>query len=150
MPPFASRIAAANERFGFSHPETDGWDHISFCQFAGPLTRERNELRGPNTVVVRPGKIDRSPTGTGCSARMAALSARGLMTEGDVYRARSILGSEFVCRIARETTMPQIRKVPIPHGGGDGELVRRALAATARPRRNDVSLRWQGREDGRP
>jgi proline racemase len=56
-------------------------------------------------VVVRPGKIDRSPTGTGCSARMATLSARGLMTEGDVYRARSIIGSEFVCRIARSTAI---------------------------------------------
>jgi trans-L-3-hydroxyproline dehydratase len=56
-------------------------------------------------VVVRPGKIDRSPTGTGCSARMATLSTRGLMGEGDVYRARSIIGSEFICRIARKTTV---------------------------------------------
>jgi trans-L-3-hydroxyproline dehydratase len=71
-------VAAANEQLGFSHPEASGWDHISFCQFAGPLTRERNELQGPNAVVVRPGKIDRSPTGTGCSARIATLSARGL------------------------------------------------------------------------
>jgi trans-L-3-hydroxyproline dehydratase len=93
--------AAANEQFGFSHPETQGWDHVSFCQFAGPLTRAGDEISGPNAVVVRPGKIDRSPTGTGCSARMATLSARGLMSEGDVYRARSIIGSEFVCRIAR-------------------------------------------------
>jgi trans-L-3-hydroxyproline dehydratase len=98
-------IAAANEQLGFSHLEAGGWDHISFCQFAGPLTREGNELQGPNAVIVRPGKIDRSPTGTGCSARMATLSARGLMTEGDVYRARSIIGSEFVCRIARPTTI---------------------------------------------
>jgi proline racemase len=98
-------IAAANEQLGFSHPEASAWDHISFCQFAGPLTREGNELQGPNAVIVRPGKIDRSPTGTGCSARMATLSARGLMTEGDVYRARSIIGSEFVCRIARPTTI---------------------------------------------
>jgi trans-L-3-hydroxyproline dehydratase len=98
-------IAAADQQFGFSHPETDDWDHISFCQFAGPLAREGNELRGPNAVVVRPGKIDRSPTGTGCSARMAVLNARGLMTVGDVYRARSIIGSEFVCRIARRTTI---------------------------------------------
>ena len=41
------------------------------------------EITGPNAVVVRPGKIDRSPTGTGCSARMAALSARGLMKVGE-------------------------------------------------------------------
>jgi trans-L-3-hydroxyproline dehydratase len=93
-------IAAANEQLGFSHREGGGWDHISFCQFAGPLTRERNELQGSNACVIRPGKIDRSPTGTGCSARMAVLNARGQMAEGDVYRARSIIGSEFVCRIA--------------------------------------------------
>ncbi|HEY3624275.1 MAG TPA: proline racemase family protein [Roseiarcus sp.] len=98
-------IAAANEQLGFSYPEAGGWDHISFCQFAGPLTREGKELQGPNAVVVRPGKIDRSPTGTGCSARMATLSARGLMAEGDIYRARSIIGSEFVCRFARGTAI---------------------------------------------
>ena len=96
---------AANEQLGFSHPENPGWDHISFCQFAGPLAREGGEVAGPNAVVVRPGKIDRSPTGTGCSARMAVLRARGLMEAGDVYRARSIIGSEFACRIARETSV---------------------------------------------
>jgi trans-L-3-hydroxyproline dehydratase len=98
-------IAAANEQLGFSHPEGGGWDHISFCQFAGPLTREGNELQGSNACVIRPGKIDRSPTGTGSSARMAVLSARGQMSEGDVYRARSIIGSEFVCRIARQANI---------------------------------------------
>jgi proline racemase len=51
------------------------------------------------------GKIDRSPTGTGCSARMAVWIARGLMAWGGVYRARSIIGSGFVCRIARPTTI---------------------------------------------
>ena len=95
--------AAANAQLGFVHPENAGWDHISFCQFAGPLAREGEVLAGSNAVVVRPGKIDRSPTGTGYSARMATLAARGLMKPGDVYRARSIIGSEFVCRIARET-----------------------------------------------
>lgn len=112
-------IAAADEQVGFSHPEESGWDHISFCLFTGPLKRERNELRSSHACVVRPGKIDRSPTGTGCSARMAVLCASSLMTEGDVYRARSIIGSEFVCRIARQTVMgdrPAI--VPIISGRG--------------------------------
>ncbi len=95
-------VAAADAQLGFSHPLNLEWDHISFCQFAGPLTREGEALTGANAVMVRPGKIDRSPTGTGCSARMATLHARGLMKPGDLYRARSIIGSEFLCGIARE------------------------------------------------
>jgi trans-L-3-hydroxyproline dehydratase len=50
---------------------------------------------------------------------MATLSARGLMTEGNVYRACSIIGSEFVCRIARQATIggrPAI--IPIVSGRG--------------------------------
>jgi trans-L-3-hydroxyproline dehydratase len=97
--------AAANEQLGFVHPSNKEWDHVSFCQFAGPLERKEGVLTGANAVVVRPGKIDRSPTGTGCSARMAILHARGLMTIGEIYRARSIIGSTFDCRIAAETTV---------------------------------------------
>src|SRR6204780_767938 len=83
--------AAANTQLGFTHPENADWSHISFCQFAGPLEREYGALTGPNAVVVNPGKIDRSPTGTGCSARTATLRARGLMQVGDRYLARSII-----------------------------------------------------------
>ena len=59
--------AAANAQLGFTHPENAEWSHISFCQFAGPLQHAYGALTGPNAVVVNPGKIDRSPTGTGCS-----------------------------------------------------------------------------------
>jgi proline racemase len=97
--------AAANAQLGFVHPENAGWDHISFCQFAGPLVREDGALTGPNAVVVRPGKIDRSPTGTGCSARMAVLRARGEMQVGDRYLARSIIGSSFDCRIVADASL---------------------------------------------
>jgi proline racemase len=95
--------AASNAQLGFTHPENADWSHISFCQFAGPLVHEYGALTGPNAVVVNPGKIDRSPTGTGCSARMATLRARGLMQVGDRYVARSIIGSTFNCRIASDT-----------------------------------------------
>jgi len=62
-------------------------------------------LSGRNAVAIRPGKIDRSPTGTGCSARMAVLHARGEMGLADRYIARSIIGSEFQCQIEAETTL---------------------------------------------
>ena len=99
--------AAANEQLGFRHPLNADWDHISFCQFAGPLVEKGGELTGNNAVAIRPGKVDRSPTGTGCSARMAVLHAQGRMKVGDVYRARSIIGSEFVCGIESTTALEE-------------------------------------------
>jgi proline racemase len=98
--------AAANEQIGFRHPESHGWDHISFCQFTGPLTRDGNgALTGRNAVAIRPGKVDRSPTGTGCSARMALLHAKGQMAEKDRYIAQSVIGSEFYCEIEEVTSL---------------------------------------------
>lgn len=97
--------AAANEQLGFQHPVHAEWDHISFCQFAGPLAEINGEWVGPNAVCVRPGKIDRSPTGTGCSARMAVLQAQGRMQVGSRYRAKSIIGSEFECGIGSLTAV---------------------------------------------
>ena len=47
---------AAKEQLGFCHPIRTEWNHISFCQFAGPLSRVNHELVGSNAVVVRPGR----------------------------------------------------------------------------------------------
>ena len=98
-------VSAANEQLGFHHPGNPGWQHLSFCQFAGPLRREGNILTGLNAVAIRPGKIDRCPTGTGCSARMAVLHQKGLMSLQDTYRARSLIGSEFLCGIDAVTAV---------------------------------------------
>ena len=70
---------AATEQLGFHHPENPDWRHFSFCLFAGPVTRNGNELRAGAAVAIQPGKVDRSPTGTALSARMAVLHARGEM-----------------------------------------------------------------------
>ncbi len=109
--------AAATEQLGFVHPANADWKHISFCQFAGPLIRENGVWTGSNAVAIRPGKIDRSPTGTGCSARMAVLHAKGQMQVGDRYLARSIIGSEFACHIDAETSVGNTRAiVPVISG----------------------------------
>jgi trans-L-3-hydroxyproline dehydratase len=90
---------AANEQLGFHHPENPDWRHISFCQLTAPLIKEQGSLLGRNTVVIQPGKLDRSPTGTGCSARMALLHHQGLLKPGDQYIGESIIGSRFHCTI---------------------------------------------------
>ena len=100
------RIArAANEQIGFRHPEQVEWAHISFCQFAAPLEYREGVAHGRNAVAIRPGKIDRSPCGTGCSARLAVLHARGLLAIGDAFVGLSLIDSRFDCRIEGETTV---------------------------------------------
>ena len=96
---------AANEQLGFVHPENPDWRHISFCQIAAPLRDVDGVPTGRNAVVIRPGKIDRSPTGTGCSARMAVLHAQGTLGVGDRFRGVSIIDSVFDCRIEAETAL---------------------------------------------
>ncbi len=93
---------AANEQLGFRHPVLPQWDHISFCQFAAPLEFVDGVALGKNAVAIRPGKVDRSPCGTGCSARLAVLHAKGVLKTGDRFVGRSIIGSEFHCRIESE------------------------------------------------
>jgi proline racemase len=93
---------ATNEQLGFAHPENAEWNHISFCQIANPGEMKNGVLTAANAVAIRPGKVDRSPCGTGCSARMAVLLAKGQIKVGDRFIGQSILGTEFDCRIDSE------------------------------------------------
>ena len=104
--------AAANEQLGFTHPQNAAIDRISFCQFTRPIVEDGGQMIAKNAVVIRPGKVDRSPTGTGLSARLAVLHAQGRVGLGDTVRARSIIGSEFLGRIDEEVRIdrrPAIR-----------------------------------------
>jgi len=98
-------VAAANEQLGFRHPVLSGWDRISFAFLTGQLEREAGTLTSRNACVINPGKIDRSPTGTGCSALMAVLHAKGLMRSGERFIGRSIIESRFTGRIEAETKL---------------------------------------------
>lgn len=103
---------AGTEQLGFRHPTNSDWRHYSFCLFAGPVARQGNDLRAGAAVAIRPGKVDRSPTGTALSARMAVLHARGQMTMADRLTAVSLIGSEFSGRILGTTDLsgtPAIR-----------------------------------------
>ncbi|MFN3824651.1 MAG: trans-3-hydroxy-L-proline dehydratase [Pseudorhodobacter sp.] len=110
---------AATDQLGFHHPENPDWRHFSFCLFAGPVTREGTELRAGAAVAIRPGKVDRSPTGTALSARMAVLHARGQMGLDDRLTAVSLIGSTFAGRILG-TTMVGDRPAILPEISGRG------------------------------
>jgi proline racemase len=95
----------AQEQIGFSHPDLPGMNEITFCLFAGPIEYEGGRRVTRHAVAIKPGKLDRSPTGTGCSARLALMHARGEAAVGDEITFRSVLGSAFTARIESETTV---------------------------------------------
>ena len=109
----AKITAAANQQLGFTHPENSDWSHISFCELAIPIFEEEGIKVSRNTVVIDPGKLDRSPCGTGCSARMAVLNVKGEMKKGDRMIGRSIIDSRFDCAIVNEVNIGN-KKAIIP------------------------------------
>ena len=110
---------AATRQLGFHHPENPDWRHISFCAFCGPLSETPTGLKGRSAVAIRPGKVDRSPTGTAVSARMALMAARGQLRHGQTFDADSIIGSSFTGRIV-ETTEIGGKPAIIPEISGRG------------------------------
>jgi proline racemase len=93
---------AAREQLPCAHPQNPATAAgVSIVQIAEPWRGVGATSR--NAVVIAPGRLDRSATGTGLSARMAALNARGLMGAGDAMTAASVIGSTFDGRIVSET-----------------------------------------------
>jgi proline racemase len=97
--------AAANEQLKFHHPDNPDWTHISFTNIAKPMWLENGQRVTKNAVAIRPGKIDRCPTGTGVSAHLALMHAKGQAKVGDTLLVRSIIDSEFLGQIEAETTV---------------------------------------------
>ena len=110
---------AASAALGFHHPENPDWRHISFCLFAGAIEEGPGGLRAKAAVAIQPGKVDRSPTGTALSARMAVLHARGRMQVGDRLTAVSLIESTFDGRIVGEATVGD-RAAILPEISGRG------------------------------
>jgi len=97
--------AAANQQLQFEHPTNPDWRHFSFTQIALPIFYEKGVAISKNAVAIQPGKIDRSPTGTGCSARLAVLHKKGVLKLNDLMIGRSIIDSQFECKIEEEFTI---------------------------------------------
>jgi len=93
--------AALAEQVTVRHPTLPGIDEIAYVMFRG---------RDPDGAVrtcttLKPGRVDRSPCGTGSSANLAVLHAKGEVKVGDVRRSRSIIGGEFLAEAIGETTI---------------------------------------------
>ncbi len=113
--------AAAAEQLPVAHPEQPGFAGITIGQLSGPPHDPANSRR--NVVTVSTGKldferpstwtgaIDRSPCGTGTSAKMAVLHARGQLGLGEPFRHEGILGTTFTGHLVEETDVGPFRAV---------------------------------------
>jgi proline racemase len=102
---------AAAEQLPAVHPENSAIHTINQTLFRGPITETPAGKRSRNTVVVSPGRLDRSPCGTGTSARLAVLHARGELKLDEPFIHESIIGSEFIGKIADTTHVGDIAAI---------------------------------------
>jgi len=86
-----------NAAHTFKHPENDTIGGLSHILWTGAPTRDNSTAR--NAVFYGDKAIDRSPCGTGTSARMAQWAAKGKLKKGDKFIHESIIGSQFIGRV---------------------------------------------------
>jgi 4-hydroxyproline epimerase len=104
-----------NEKYSFEHPENPAINRLSHMLWTGAPRAEGAHAR--NAVFYGDKAIDRSPCGTGTSARMAQLHAKGRLKLGDPFVHESIIGSLFSGRVEKETTVAG-KPAIIPSIGG--------------------------------
>ena len=99
-----------NRQYDFVHPENPTIHGCSHILWTGAVLEKTSTAR--NAVFYGDKAIDRSPCGTGTSARMAQWYAKGKLRKGDAFIHESIIGSKFIGRIEMETQVggkPAIR-----------------------------------------
>jgi len=95
------------EQISVRHPLLKGIDQIAYVMF-----RSRDPDGAVRTcTTLKPGRVDRSPCGTGSSANLAVLHARGEVKVGDARRSRSIIGGEFLAEVIGATFIGDRRAV---------------------------------------
>ena len=110
---------AVREQFTPVHPENPAIRGVTNVVFTTPLTIEERGKVTRNATVVMPGRLDRSPCGTGTCARMAVLHARGLLDVGEGWVNKSMIDTEFIGRIVRTTKVGDYEAiVPTVKGRG--------------------------------
>ena len=95
-------MTAINETDPPSHPEIDGVDHCHHVEFIAPGSDAKHSR---HAMAIYPGWFDRSPCGTGTSARMAELFSRGELGLNQDFLNESFIGSCFTGRLIAETTV---------------------------------------------
>ena len=110
---------AARQSIMVQHPLYPEINFISYVMVIGDDDPGNGSLRG---ATVLSGRVDRSPCGTGNSARLACMAARGEAAIGQQFTARSMIDSEFIVEITGNTTVGD-RPAILPRISGRGWIV---------------------------
>ncbi|MBL0739830.1 4-hydroxyproline epimerase [Chryseolinea lacunae] len=92
-----------NAKYSFVHPENPTINGCSHILWAGAVIDPTSTAR--NAVFYGDKAIDRSPCGTGTSARLAQWHAKGNLNVGEPFVHESIIGSKFIGRVEEETSL---------------------------------------------
>jgi proline racemase len=84
-----------------------------------PIESDGRGKRARNAVIVSPGRIDRSPCGTGTSARLAVMHARGQIGVGETFTHESVIGTTFTGRVLETATVGD-KPAIVPEIAGQG------------------------------
>jgi len=109
VPEYANEIIAlgtkiwrsVNEQVDIQHPEEPEIDCVNYVEFSAPATHPKATMK--NAVVVPPGGMDRSPCGTGTSAKMAILYTEGRLGLNEEFVHESIIGTLYYGELIEET-----------------------------------------------
>ena len=107
---------AINEQVKVYHPENKFMNEVTHVEFSDVPLVEGAHKR--NAVVIIPGSIDRSPCGTGTSAKLASLYANGEIGIDETFVHESIISSTFKCRVKSVTKVGEFDAI-IPEIGGN-------------------------------
>ena len=112
---------ATREQYPVQHPSDPSLAGVTISQLAGPAHSPHNS--GRNAVTMSTGQsswdqpssftgcLDRSPCGTGTSARMAVLHARGQLALGDEFRHEGVLGTVFTGRLVETVQLGDVAAI---------------------------------------
>ncbi len=100
---------AVNEQVEIHHPEKPEINCVNYTEFSAPAAHPKATMK--NAVAVPPWGIDRSPCGTGTSAKMATLYAKGQLGLNEEFVHESIIGSLFYGRLIKEARVGEYKAV---------------------------------------
>jgi len=98
----AELLSGVNGQVPIHHPDLPCVQRATHAAYVEPIDRSGNTT---GAVIIPPGEVDRSPCGTGISARLAVLKDRGALDVGQWVRQAGVLGTAFEARIIETTSV---------------------------------------------